>query len=236
MYSCLLRLSYFLCVSMLFILRIVESDKFASIGENIYVLICFLLLLYPLIHKKVLLLDIRKIGNGVYNEYQVIQYEKQDLKKIEKSIKKQEKIIDEKICKFNNNMNVAKESLEYIEKNLSLIIKEKNLSKMGVIFERFVAVGLIRRGWSNIKYTKTTNDYGADILATSPEGIRYCIQCKKYSKKVDKSAIQEVHSALKYRKYRDCQKALVVTNNELTKSAHILAKDTGVEVWEKFPN
>ena len=81
----------------------------------------------------------------------------------------------------------------------------------------------------NYKVHKTpmTNDQGADLILNK-NGETTAVQAKRYSKPVGNKAVQEVIAA---KQYYGCDKAIVVTNNNYTKSARKLAKRTNVSLW-----
>jgi hypothetical protein len=133
-----------------------------------------------------------------------------------------------------NSEDVEKEflSLYKIEKaqNLELDLETsrehhiKSLESLdGIEFEAYIA-DLFKRVWPSVEVTKKTGDQGADIILED-EGIKTAVQVKKYSGKVSNSAVQEVVAATKY---YGCEKAMVVTNSQFTKSAIELAKKNGV--------
>lgn len=94
----------------------------------------------------------------------------------------------------------------------------------GYQYEEYVAKYLKRQGFSNIRVTKASGDYGADIVAR--KNLRkYAVQCKLYSNPVGLKAVQEVVGA---KKHYGCKGAIVVTNNTFTKPAKTLAEENGV--------
>lgn len=99
----------------------------------------------------------------------------------------------------------------------------------GIDFEHKMCKLLKENGYHNVQTTKTSGDYGVDILATK-RGVKYAIQCKDYSNKVGVSAVQEAASGCNYYDY---DQAVVLTNNEFTKNAEELARKTNVLLWDK---
>lgn len=102
-------------------------------------------------------------------------------------------------------------------------------SMSGVDFENYIASMLRRLGYSNVTVTKASGDYGADILA-SYKNIRCAFQCKRYGKNVGLKPIQEIYTA---KQYYHCDRAVVVTNMRFSQNARNLAKQTGVELWDR---
>lgn len=78
-------------------------------------------------------------------------------------------------------------------------------------------------GWTAYT-TKASGDQGGDIVAEI-HGIKVVLQCKKYASPVGNKAVQEVFAA---RRFYNADYAVVVTNSDFTKAAHILAQRTGV--------
>lgn len=97
----------------------------------------------------------------------------------------------------------------------------------GYQFEKFCGDILAKNGFSKIQVTQASADYGADIIAYK-EGVKYAIQCKKYSSPVGISAVQEVIAS---KSMYDCHVAVVLTNNSFTNSAINLAEKNGVLLW-----
>lgn len=112
-------------------------------------------------------------------------------------------------------------------------IKRENLIKNSPVnnltpteFEEFTALYMKSKGFTDVKMTKTTGDFGADIIARHSTGASICVQCKKYSKPVGIKAIQEIYTA---KMHYNCQYAAVATTSVgYTKNAIELARDNGV--------
>jgi restriction system protein len=99
----------------------------------------------------------------------------------------------------------------------------------GEEFEEFCADILRGNGYTNVEVTKASGDHGVDILA-SKDGLRYAIQCKRYSKSVGNKAIQEAYSG------KDIYKAdvaVVMSNMDFTSQAIDDARKLGVELWDR---
>jgi Holliday junction resolvase-like predicted endonuclease len=96
-------------------------------------------------------------------------------------------------------------------------------------YEYAVAKHLQRIGYTGVKVTKGSGDFGVDIIAH--KGIhKYAVQCKYYSNPVGVAAVQEVVAGKAYYK---CDKAIVVTNNTFTKPASKLAKANDVILLDR---
>lgn len=100
---------------------------------------------------------------------------------------------------------------------------------IGEDFEIFVANILKNIGFINMQFTKGSGDQGVDILAEK-DGIKYAIQCKRYSQAVGNKAVQEVFAG---KFYYHCHVGAVITNNYFTQSAKDLAKENGIVLWDR---
>lgn len=101
----------------------------------------------------------------------------------------------------------------------------------GLQYEAYVAQKLRKMGYKNLKITKASGDYGADIIATDSNGKKTCIQCKKYHGSVGVHAVQEIIAA---KGYYSCKRAIVITTATFTANAKTLAKSQNVELIEHF--
>ena len=99
----------------------------------------------------------------------------------------------------------------------------------GQDFENYCANLLIAYGFKNIEVTKGSGDQGVDIIGYY-NGYKYAIQCKRYSKKLGNSPVQEVVAG---KNFYNCQNAMVITNNYFTNAAIQLAKANNVELWDR---
>lgn len=108
-------------------------------------------------------------------------------------------------------------------------LNEFNIDTLsGEDFEKYVACFFSLYGYK-VQFTKTTGDYGADLIITNAEGVT-AIQVKRYSKPVGISAIQEVVAA---KAYYNTSKCAVVTNNYFTLNAINIAKSNNVKLIDR---
>lgn len=96
-------------------------------------------------------------------------------------------------------------------------------------FEKWCVKLLSYLGATNIRMTKGSGDQGVDIIADL-NGVRYAIQCKRYSKPLGNKPIQEVYAGMQY---YHCLAGAVMTNQTFTKGGKELALSTGVELWDR---
>ena len=133
-------------------------------------------------------------------------------------------------------VGVLKKIINKVLSRLKWTKRVKKISRSGVVtgedYEAYVANRLLEQGFLTSYYlTRTTGDYGADIIGTYKNGVRVCIQCKFWANNVGISAVQEIYAA---RNMYDCPLAMVVTNSEFTKSAIELAQRTGVILLPRY--
>lgn len=99
----------------------------------------------------------------------------------------------------------------------------------GLEFEKFCADLLRKNGYSDVRVTSASGDYGIDILAKKDD-ITYAIQCKCYSNPIGNKAVQEAYSG---KTFYNCMVAAVLTNNYFTEAAIETAKRTSVVLWNR---
>lgn len=98
----------------------------------------------------------------------------------------------------------------------------------GFEFEQYIANLLRKIGYSDVTITKSTGDYGVDVVATK-DLVTYAFQCKYYSQPVGNKAIQEVFTG---KNYYHAHIGVIVTNNTFTQSAINQAKSVGIILWD----
>lgn len=96
-------------------------------------------------------------------------------------------------------------------------------------FEYYCADLLRKRGFEEVEVTKSSGDYGVDILAEK-DGVSYAIQCKRYGTPVGVKAIQEAYAG---RDYYDKMVGAVLTNQYFTKPAVEAAKKLKILLWDR---
>jgi restriction system protein len=95
----------------------------------------------------------------------------------------------------------------------------------GTEFEDYVA-RIARSCGSPVIMTSITGDWGVDVIVGKRPN-RLAIQCKRQSRPVGASAVQEVVAGAPM---QDCTKTMVVTNHEFTPAARKLAELHGCEL------
>ena len=108
----------------------------------------------------------------------------------------------------------------------------KHPSQMsGYDYEQFLAGSLKAQGYTNVKVTPKSGDYGADVIATNRHGEKICFQCKHYNGVVGIDSVQEITAA---KKYYGCSRGAVVTNSKFTKAAKELALSNDIDLFEEY--
>ena len=96
-------------------------------------------------------------------------------------------------------------------------------------FEEYCADLMEHNGFLHPEVTKTSGDYGIDILAWK-DGKKYAVQCKRHKGQIGVKAVQE---ALSGAKYYNAAIPVVLTNSTFTRQAHEMAAKTDVELWDR---
>jgi restriction system protein len=103
---------------------------------------------------------------------------------------------------------------------------KKDVAKMnGKQFEQHVFEIFQTAKW-HPQQTPQSGDSGADVLATSPKGIRYAIECKNWKKTIGNEVVRSINSGKQIYK---CNKVVIVSaRSEFTEPARKQAKILGV--------
>ena len=96
-------------------------------------------------------------------------------------------------------------------------------SLSGTEFEEYLKLLFEQMGYS-VQMTKKSKDFGADLILEK-KGKKTIVQAKRYNHTVGISAVQEIISARAYYKIDD---AIVVSNQNFSKEAEILANESKV--------
>jgi len=101
------------------------------------------------------------------------------------------------------------------------------------LFEASIA-SLYKKQGFDVFLTPYSNDKGVDIVIMR-NGENYLIQAKQTKSLVGNSAIQEIYTAKKYYedKFKEQFNLLVITNNDYSSSARILAKLNNIELLNR---
>lgn len=96
-------------------------------------------------------------------------------------------------------------------------------------FEYFCAKLLEKNGFAEVEVTKSSGDFGVDVLAEK-DGVTYAIQCKRYDGLVGVKAVQEAYAG---RDYYDRMVGAVMTNQYFTKPAVEAAGKLKILLWDR---
>lgn len=99
----------------------------------------------------------------------------------------------------------------------------------GVEFENCISELVKRNGYTNVRTTKASGDYGIDVLCDIGN-VSCGIQCKRYSKRVGVKAVQE---AIAGKQYYKLDKVIVATNSYFTENAIEMARKGNVCLWNR---
>lgn len=103
-------------------------------------------------------------------------------------------------------------------------------SMSGIEFEQYLQMNLKRNGFSHIKTTKASGDFGADITMRDGDGNLVIVQAKRYKSKVGIAAVQQVIGAMSY---YNGDYGIVITNSYFTPAAVKLAEASSIELWDR---
>lgn len=128
---------------------------------------------------------------------------------------------------------------KFVYKWIEKKILQKTISKISIMdidgldghgFEDFLYL-FFRSLNINVKKTKTSRDYGADLIVEYKDKV-IVIQCKLYfNHSVGNSAIQEINTA---KNYYLADKGVVITNSYFTKSAISLSNSNDITLIDRL--
>ena len=96
-------------------------------------------------------------------------------------------------------------------------------------FEYWCADLLRENGFQNVTVTPGSGDQGVDLLAEK-DGVRYAIQCKRFSSPLGNTPVQEVHTG---KEIYNCHIGVVMTNSTFTSGAIDAATRTNTMLWDR---
>ena len=95
-------------------------------------------------------------------------------------------------------------------------------------FEQRVALLLEDLGWKNVVIRGGSGDRGVDITAER-DGLRYLVQCKRYSKSVGPNYVRDLVGALHI---QGADRAILVATSSFTPQSRLEARGQAVELWD----
>ena len=93
-------------------------------------------------------------------------------------------------------------------------------------YEHFCANQFLKNDWDDAEATTGSSDQGVDVIAKRGDDVLVA-QCKKYSKPVGNSAVQEVVAGMGY---YGANIGVVISNNGFTNSAKKLAEANNIKL------
>ena len=93
-------------------------------------------------------------------------------------------------------------------------------------YEHYCANQFLKNGWDDAEATSGSSDQGVDVIAKKGDDVLVG-QCKKYSKPVGNSAVQEVVAGMGY---YGANIGVVISNNGFTNSAKKLAEANNIKL------
>lgn len=105
-------------------------------------------------------------------------------------------------------------------------------SMTGDQFEVWLAHQFKLAGYK-VKRTRYRGDHGADIILTDRKGSKTAVQAKKLAKRKDRVGAPALGEVLRGKKYYECDKAIVVTNQSYTQQARDEAHKIGITLYDR---
>jgi restriction system protein len=99
----------------------------------------------------------------------------------------------------------------------------------GEEFEDWLAILFRAAGW-RVRHTRTTGDFGADLVLGHGAVDEMVVQAKRQGRPVGVAAVQQAAAA---RLHYGTSEAMVATNSTFTPAAIELATSTGVILWDR---
>ncbi|GII40077.1 hypothetical protein Pph01_50800 [Planotetraspora phitsanulokensis] len=99
-------------------------------------------------------------------------------------------------------------------------------------FEELAAELLRRDGFRKVTVVGGAGDRGVDVLGVAPDGVRYAIQCKYYTRAVGPGQVRDFVGALQARPYRD-HRGVLITSHRLSAEAARTARDHDLVVIDR---
>lgn len=122
-------------------------------------------------------------------------------------------------------------AFEELRKKVEVYLKAQDALQeemSGLEFEQYFSGLLVKNGYTNVKVTKKTGDFGADVIADLGS-VKYAFQCKYYSSPVGVDAVYQVNAA---KTIYGAHVAVAATNSVFTKPAQIAAENLKVILWD----
>lgn len=170
--------------------------------------------------------------NGEYSDSQ--EFQLYAITKLENSIRGVEHTLSQETRGVANaHIRRLKKSIGAYVEDVDHLTSADTLASIDAMdgheFERWCAEALKNCGFVKVRVTPGSGDQGVDILAEK-DGVKYAIQCKRYSSDLGNTPVQEVHLGKVFYK---CHVGVVLTNQHFTTGAKEAAEASGVLLWDR---
>ncbi|MEF3272818.1 MAG: restriction endonuclease [Chloroflexus sp.] len=115
------------------------------------------------------------------------------------------------------------------EQRLQSLRRQQLLNLSPTEFEQRIGLLLEDLGWQQVTVRGGSGDRGVDITAER-DGLRYIVQCKRYTKPVGPSYVRDLVGALQIQR---ADRAILVTTSTFSRQSRLEAKDQAVELWDQ---
>lgn len=114
------------------------------------------------------------------------------------------------------------------EQRLQRLRRQQLLDLSPSEFEQRVALLLEDLGWRQVTMRGGSGDRGVDITAER-DGLRFIIQCKRYTKPVGPNYVRDLVGALQI---QQADRAILVATSAFTHQSQLEARGQRVELWD----
>lgn len=114
------------------------------------------------------------------------------------------------------------------EQRLQRLRRQQLLDLSPSEFEQRVALLLEDLGWRQVTVRGGSGDRGVDITAER-DGLRFIIQCKRYTKPVGPNYVRDLVGALQI---QQADRAILVATSAFTRQSQLEARGQRVELWD----
>lgn len=99
-------------------------------------------------------------------------------------------------------------------------------------FEKWLEYQFRRAGYS-VRRTPYQGDHGADLILTSPQGVKIAVQAKQLSNKRGRVGAKALGEVMRGQKYYGCHQAWLITNRSFTDQAKFEARRLGITLIDR---
>lgn len=139
-----------------------------------------------------------------------------------------EKVVKCSAVAFGKSTTCGRFECEYHHKAMNYMGKHGELVRQAGERTEQEVYDLLRGLGYKISKTKTSGDYGVDLIAIGRDGSRVAIQVKNHEKTKDKTSVRAVQEVYAGGVFYNCKKFAVVSYTGYTDNARKMAKKLGV--------